>query len=217
MALPPYMRQSQPPPPVQIGQTIEARIDSIELVEGQYGKQYQFMMTLTIQGKEHQQRAWVKYYDTPTPKTKLGKLCLAVHRVTQQMHQNVQSAVDALKTYGRVYITVTKFTTADDGTMYPRFGIIADYLPGEQPGQVAPIPTTLPPQQVNQPLPPQIPSTLEAMKAWIAENQGLIGQAIPSEVYNKMDKAVIDELVANELAYSKYDMPHLDDRAKEFL
>jgi len=87
-------------------------------------------------------------------------------------------------------------------------GIIWDGVKG------SPLPTQLPTKPA---LPPAPQSLDEKMKAWLTENQGIIGLAIPSTVYNAMEKDMIQWLVDKGLAYSKDDYPWLDAKAKEYL
>jgi len=78
----------------------------------------------------------------------------------------------------------------------------------------SPLPTQLP----SKPVLPSAPLSLdEKMKAWLTENQGIIGKKIPPEVYNLLESDMIQWLVDKQLAYSREDYPWLDGKAREYI
>ena len=70
----PYGREATPPPQLRKGQLVETMNLTYQVVEGQYGPQYQFDGELE---NGFRVRAWVKKYDEPGTKTKIYKLAPA--------------------------------------------------------------------------------------------------------------------------------------------
>lgn len=224
MSLPSYMRPEQPRgtgdiPTFQIGQLVEAKIDSIEETTGNYGKQLQFNLTLPNHGN-FSAKAWVKYYPVPAPHQHLGKLCLAVERVTGQSFSSLGAALDALKNYGRVYVKAkqSKTVTGDDGKerTFPRFSIAPDTLPGELGTPATPPP---PPQLQQAPKPNLVANVLTTeTKLWLQVSQSDIGQVIDDMTWNLMvNKGIAKELMKYDLIEMRDGYPVLSEKCREYL
>jgi len=202
-------------PTFNVGERVEAKIDSIEETTGDYGKQFQFNTTLA---SSYPVKAWVKYYAVPQPNQYLGKLCLAIERVNKQSYASINDAINALKNYGKIFLEAKnpKQVTGTDGVTrtYPRFGVWPELLPGEQ--AKAPLPAGLPST-----LPTQIPSTTgvsDGTLEWLIAHQDIIGKKILPEVYNNAyPKGVITEL--HNLGHIKMvqDYPWLSESARTLL
>ena len=202
-------------PQLALGQQLEIKIQSIEKVSGQYGDQLQIDGALDTGWNA---RAWIKYYAVPAPNQYLGKLCLAIERVTGQTFSSVEQAINALRSYGRIYLRVSGFRTYE-GKEYPKFSVFADTLPGEQ---VQAIPAQLPAQVPSSGLPSALPASASSVSSptldWVIANQNIIGQKIPPELYNKtVGSGVIKEL--HGLGYIKVvqDYPWLAESARTLL
>ena len=237
------MRPEQPrgtteAPQFQIGQQVEATINDIEQVTGEYGKQLQLSLTLIPSG--YSARAWVKYYPTPAPHQHLGKLCLAIERVTGQSFSSLDTAIAALKSYGRIYVRAkaSKTVTGDDGTerTFPRFSVAPDTLPGEQPQQAvqppqAPVqpPTGLKPLvDLNKPQAPQPqPAPKDNLTAntlttetyqWLLVSQSDIGQVLDGPTWNNMrNLGIAQELAKYGLVSFVDGQPVLSEKCREYL
>lgn len=223
------MRPEQPQgetPDYQMGERLELQVTSIEETTGKFGKQLQIDGTLPAKNG-WRGRAWIKYYPVPAPNQHLGKLCLAIQRVTGQQYTTLNAAIDALKSYGRIYVTVTGFNqvTQQDGSVrsYPKFRVYPDRLPGEQPQQTMTPKPALPqkptlPTKVGLPEKPATPH--EKMVAFIRRHVDLIGKAMPDTVWNEelaLDDDLVQELVKEGLAYMKADEPYLDEKARQYV
>ena len=220
MSLPSYMRPETPQgetPQLALGQQLEIKIQSIEKVSGQYGDQLQIDGALESGWNA---RAWIKYYAVPAPNQYLGKLCLAIERVTGQTFSSVEQAVNALKSYGRIYLRVSGFRTYE-GKQYPKFAVFADILPGEQ----ASAPSYQPPTQtapsgLPSALPASAPTSLVSQPTldWVIANQNIIGQKIPPELYNAtIGNGVIEELHGLGYVKTVHDYPWLAESARTLL
>ncbi|MDO8057045.1 MAG: hypothetical protein Q6361_09315 [Candidatus Hermodarchaeota archaeon] len=231
--LPSYMRPEQERqqgtvPTFTIGEKIEAAINSIEEVTGKYGKQLQFNITLQPSGWNA--KAWVKYYPIPQPNQYLGKLCLAIQRVTGQQFSSLEGAINALKSYGKIYFRVTGFRTYEDN-QYPKFAVVPELLPGEQPQQQ--LPQQQPPQQKPaSPFPVGPPPTemkgtpRERMIAFLKLNSGLIGRPLSDAEWNPVyekylidDGVVVNMLKDEGLVYMDYQtgLPKIDEKARSLI
>ena len=218
MSLPSYMRPETPQgetPQLALGQQLEIKIQSIEKVSGQYGDQLQIDGALDTGWNA---RAWIKYYAVPAPNQYLGKLCLAIERVTGQTFSSVEQAINALRSYGRIYLRVSGFRTYEDKE-YPKFSVFADTLPGEQ---VQAVPAQLSVQAPSSGLPASLTASASSVSSptldWVIANQNIIGQKIPPELYNKtVGNGVIEEL--HGLGYIKVvqDYPWLAEIARTLL
>jgi len=179
-------------PTFNVGERVEAKIDNFEEVDGRYGKQIQFNVVLQPSG--YPRKAWVRYYAVPQPNQHLGKLCLAIERMTGQPYNSVMDALNALKNHGRIFLTAKqpKVVTGDDGVTrsYPQFSVWPELLPGEQATQPQTgLPSALPTQITTE------TSLNEKVYDWLVANQDIIGKQIPSEVYNKfIGQGIIEEL-----------------------
>ena len=209
-------------PQFQIGQQVEAKINDIEQITGEYGKQLQF--TLTLIPSDYSAKAWVSYYPVPAPNTHIGKLCLSIERVTKQSFTSVSEAIAALKNYGRIYVRAkaSKTITGDDGQerTYPRLSIAPDTLPGEQPQQTIQPPTGLkPPVNLNAPKPNAVANTLTTQTyQWLIVSQSDIGQVIDDATWNQMvNLGVAQELGKYGLIEYKDQYPVLSEKCREFL
>lgn len=202
-------------PQLTIGQQLEVKIQSIEKVSGQYGDQLQIDGALESGWNA---RAWIKYYAVPAPNQYLGKLCLAIERVTGQTFSSVEQAINALKSYGRIYLKVSGFRTYE-GKQYPKFAVFPEFLPGEQasaPSYQRPAQTS--PSGLPTALPSSVSPVSRATLDWVIDNQNIIGQKIPPELYNKtVGNGVIEEL--HGLGYIKVvqDYPWLGENARTLL
>jgi len=222
MTLPSYMRQEQPRgeqrdiPQFNVGERVEAKIENWEETTGKYGLQIQFNVVLQPSG--YPRKTWVRYYAVPQPNQYLGKLCLAIERVTGQSYGSVTDALNALKSYGRIFLIAKqpKIVTGDDGTTrsYPQFSVWPELLPGEQA-------TVAPPAGLPSTLPTQIPSATgvsDSTLEWLIAHQDIIGKKILPEVYNDAyPKGVITEL--HNLGHIKMvqDYPWLSESARTLL
>lgn len=220
MSLPSYMRPETPQgetPKLTLGEQLETKIQSIEKVSGQYGDQYQIDSALDSGWNA---RAWIKYYAVPAPNQHLGKLCLAIERVTGQTFSSVEQAVNALKSYGRIYLKVSGFRTFE-GKEYPKFAVFPDILPGEEASAPS---MQRPTQPISSGLPSALPTSVSASSVssptleWVIANQNIIGQKIPPEIYNKtIGDGILEEL--HELGYIKtvHDYPWLGENTRQLL
>ena len=201
-------------PEFTVNQQVEATIDNIQKVTGQYGEQYQFDVTLQPSG--WRARAWIKYYPVPAPNQYLGKLCLAIERVTGQAFSSVDGAVAALKSYGKVYLKVTGFRTYEDKE-YPKFAIAPDALPGEQVQQPAAQPKMEAPVDLNAPKATKNDLSTAAYN-WLVANMSLIGGKIPDTAWNKLrELRLVGDFSKYNLIEMKYDEPYLSERARDYL
>lgn len=219
------MRPEQPaqtPPQFQIGQRVEATINDIifkpkksdENPQGsKYGPQYQFELTLKPSG--YQRRAWIQYYPVPQPNQYLGQLCLAIERVVGQPFQTLDGAIQALKSYGKIYVKVKGFKQGTqqqpDGTfrMFPTFSVVPDVLPGEQPYQQPP--------QITPPSAAKLDLSTETLN-WVSSFQHIIGKRIPDTVYNSIALTPIPaELTKLGIMQMIDDYPVLTEKARNYL
>lgn len=206
-------------PEFTVGQQVEATIDSIERTQGQYGEQYQFDVSLKPSG--WRARAWIKYYPVPAPNQYLGKLCLAIERVTGQSFSSVDTAIAALKSYGKIYLRVSGFNNKqqDDGSVksYPKFAVAPDNLPGEQAQQPITQPKMEPVTDLNAPKSTKNDLSTAAYK-WLAGNIMLIGEKIPDTAWNKLvELKLVGDFAKYSLIEMKYDEPYLSERARDYL
>jgi len=232
MSLPSYMRPERPQgdtPPFKHGEQVEVNITNIEEVTGKFGKQLQIDGTMPSRGG-WRARAWVKYYPQPAPNQHLGKLCLAIERITGQSFSSLDAAINALKSYGKIYFRVTGFRTYEDN-QYPKFAVVPELLPGEQPQQQ--LPQQQPPQQKPaSPFPVGPPPTemkgtpRERMIAFLKLNSGLIGRPLSDAEWNPVyekylidDGVVVNMLKDEGLVYMDYQtgLPKIDEKARSLI
>jgi len=219
-------QQSGDVPQFQLGEKLELQITSIEETTGRFGKQLQIDGTMPAKNG-WRGRAWIKYYPTPAPNQYLGKLCLAIERVNKQTYQNLNSAIDAIRSHGKIYVEVKGFNTVagknnPDGTpiQYPKFAVFADTLPGEQPQQMFQPPTGMkPPVNLNAPKPNAVANTLTTQTyQWLIVSQSDIGQVIDDATWNQMvNLGVAQELGKYGLIEYKDQYPVLSEKCREFL
>jgi len=151
MSLPPGMREAPPQrtqqtiPEFYVGQKLEGEIVSMtpSTFNADTGPRDQIQFDVKLKPTGYEARAWISYYKLPNPKQKIGQLYLATQRITGNVYQNVDEAMEALKTYGRIFFEMTGFR-AVGSTSYPKFVVIANMLPGEGAQQLAQPPTELP-------------------------------------------------------------------------
>jgi len=120
-----------------MGEQLELNVVSIEEITGKFGKQLQIDGTFPAKNG-WRGRVWIKYYPVPAPNQHLGKLCLAIQRVTGQQFSSLDAAINAIRSYGRIFLRVSGFNTVagkvnPDGTLiqYPKFQVYPEVLPGE--------------------------------------------------------------------------------------
>jgi len=213
-------------PNFTLGEKLELHITNIQETTGKFGKQLQIDGTMPAKNG-WRGRAWIKYYPQPAPNQYLGKLCLAVERVTKQNYGNLNAVIDALRNYGRIYVEVKGFNTVDgkfnpDGTLvqYPKFAVAPDTLPGEQPQQTFQSPPPQPPAQIQQaPKPNAVANTLTTeTKMWLQVSQSDIGNVIDDAMWNTLvQRGIAKELFKYGLIEYKDEYPVLSEKAREYL
>ena len=213
------MREAQPRqaqgdiPRLTIGQRLEAEI--ISMKPSTYGQgadardQIQFDVKLKPSG--YNARAWISYYPIPNPRQYIGKLYLAIQRVMGQTYQTADQAMDALRNYGKIFVTVTGTNQVGD-IVYPKFAVFADALPGETAYQQ---PTA---QQPKAPPPiKKLDIPTDALN-WLIANQAIIGQRIPDIRYNRIALTPIpSELHKLGILEMVNDYPTLTEKARDYL
>lgn len=166
------------PPGMLVGMRLKAVIHEISGPEdSQYGKQRAFQMELAGNAEpfnRYKFKTWCAHYDRPTPKSKLGELCLMAERITKQRFQSVDGALAAIKSMGVMFVEVKalKPNKDDASIIYPNFKILTTMHPMEQPGATqVPVPQQAPAQAYVQPPQPQLQSGLgdPAQEAKITE------------------------------------------------
>jgi hypothetical protein len=127
-----FIKRATPPPSVREGDVLKARITNVSRVtskwkdeEGNPREQLQFDLELE---NGYKFRSWVAYYKQPSDRSKLGKLALKFMELTGQKYNSVGEFLEALDTYGYVYVTCTGFREFED-ELYPNFSIVATRLP----------------------------------------------------------------------------------------
>ena len=126
-----FVTEAPEPPQVVQDERVEGTIISVQKVEGQYGKQFQFEVEL-MDG--YKTRCWIKHYDKPSTNTDLGKLGLTIMRRLNRDINSIDEAVDWLTHFGRVYLECKGYRNYE-GKSYPKFKIITGMLPDLEPKQ----------------------------------------------------------------------------------
>lgn len=214
--LPGYMRPEQPRgeiPQFNVGEQVEVNVQQIQETTGKFGKQLQIDGTIPSRN-DWRARAWIKYYPVPAPNQYLGKLCLAIERVTGQTFSSLDAAIGALKSYGRMYFRVTgsNRVTGDDGEtrVYPKFAVVAEVLPGEQTGAQY--------EQAGLPHPALQNDLSNQTKIFLEVNQQVIGNKIADKLYNLLtNQGIIQELNKLGLIEWKDQEPYLSERARKYI
>jgi len=221
--LPSYMRSEEErteAPKLNIGQRVEAIINTISRETGQYGEQYE--LNVTLQPSNWRTKVWMSYYAVPAPNTHIGKLCLSIERLTGQSFSSLDAAVAAVKSHGRIFLVVTGFRQYDNKD-YPKFSIVPDVLPGENMGT----PVTQPQTQAMQAPVNIVTPALEnanindlstAARMWLTVSQGLIGKTIDDATWNIMvNKGIAKDLGQYNLIEVRDDYPYLSEEARKYL
>lgn len=233
MSLPPGMREATPQrtqqdiPQLTVGQRLETLITS--MIPSTFGTgeeardQLQFDVKLVPGGYEA--RGWISYYKIPNPKQKIGKLYLAIQRITGKTYQNVDEAMSALREYGRIYFEVTGSRKVGE-TTYPKFAIVGETLPGEQVGTSITQPQAQhmqPPYDASKQVPPalenaNVNSLSTAAYLWLTVSQALIGNQIPDITWNQIRASgVVQDLAKYSLIEMRADLPYLSEEARKYL
>lgn len=175
--IPPYMKESPPPPELKEGQEVLSTITKIELDEkGKYGPQFRFDCTLDDQGN-YPTKAWLRHYATPGNKSFLGILCLNIESFTGTRYKSLDAAMKALEVdVGKVYLRCSGHQITDE-TTFPRFKVVVNRLP---PRQVSlETKTTSEPSREN-----------EIIARILATKPQLTRQAIDKMVKSETDKGI---------------------------
>jgi hypothetical protein len=119
------VKAAQEPPEAVETERLEAKILDIRQVEGKWGEQLEFNLELA---GGYRLKSWIRYYESPSEKTELGKLLLTIMRLQNKDIQDVQEGLDWLTHYGWIYIECTGHRTFN-GKSYPKFKVITGTLP----------------------------------------------------------------------------------------
>lgn len=129
------VKKSIPPPDVEEGDILPAKVLDIKREtskwkndDGSPKEQLAFDCELKDGFKL---KAWISYYEQPSEKSALGKLAILLEQVTSRQFDKISEVVDALKSFGQIFVRVKSFREYEDET-YPNFAIVADKLPGFQ-------------------------------------------------------------------------------------
>jgi hypothetical protein len=127
-----FVKKAAPPPAVQEGDMLKAKIVGIKKVqsqwkneEGDFREQLEFDLELD---NGYKVKAWMAYYEQPSERSKLGKLGLKMLEVTKKDAKTVEEFVDLLRSYGWIYVKCEGFRQFED-ELYPNFSVVADRLP----------------------------------------------------------------------------------------
>lgn len=158
-------------PHVEEGNVLEAEIIDMKWpVESKYQNvdgtpRQQIELALRLQnGFEF--KSWLTYYERPSIKSKLGKLCKTLMASTGVQYQSLKEFLDDLKKYGRLFVQVSGYRTWEDEE-YPKFSILSTKLP-EPKKEITKPQTVASPQKVSA-------ETID----FIVRNQGIIDSGLP--------------------------------------
>jgi len=128
-----FLKEEAPVPPLEEGDVLEAEIIDMKWpVESKYQNEdgtprQQIELALRLQnGFEF--KSWLSYYERPSIKSKLGKLCKTLMATTGVQYQSLKEFLDDLKKYGRLFVQVSGYRTWEDEE-YPKFSIVSTKLP----------------------------------------------------------------------------------------
>lgn len=140
-----FIQKSKPPPDVKEGQVLEATVTDVEYpIEGKYGKQIRFRLELS---NGYKFNSWIKYYDEPSDRSRLGKLAITYMDLVQGPFEKVGEVLEGLKKHGRVYVSCSGFREFEE-QLYPKFKVVVDRLPGMQ-TEITKQPTQAPLSQLD--------------------------------------------------------------------
>jgi hypothetical protein len=131
-----FVKKAAPPPAVEEGDVLKAKIVDIKKVqsqwkdeEGNLREQLEFDLALE---NGYKVKTWMAYYEQPSERSKLGKLALKLAEVTKKDPKNIQEFLDLLKNYGWIFVKVKGFREFEE-ELYPNFSVVVDKLPETQP------------------------------------------------------------------------------------
>ena len=125
---PDFIKKAIPPPEVKQGQRLPAKIEAIELEDGQYGEQWKFDLELE---NGYKTRAWIKHYDEPSEASSLGILCINLCNTLDIFHDRPHDYLKDLKDYGMVLLEC-KGHRVHEGKTYPKFKLVPEILPAKR-------------------------------------------------------------------------------------
>jgi len=217
MSLPPGMREAPPQrtqqaiPEFYVGQKLEGEIVSMtpSTYDSDKGPRDQIQFDVKLKPTGYEARAWISYYKLPNPKQKIGQLYLAIQRITGNIYQNVDEAMEALKTHGRIFFEMTGFRAVGT-TSYPKFIVIANMLPGEGVQQ--------PTQQTKIPQPESPSAISDEAYNWLVACMQYIGKPIPDNMWNlAVNQRIVGDLAKNNLVEVKDELHYLSEEARSYL
>jgi hypothetical protein len=128
-----FLKEEAPVPDVEEGDVLESEIVDMKWpVESKYQNEdgtprQQIELTLRLQtGFEF--KSWLAFYERPSTKSKLGKLCQTLMGVTGIQYKSIKEFLDDLNKHGRVYVQVSGYRTWEDEE-YPKFSVLSTKLP----------------------------------------------------------------------------------------
>lgn len=174
-----FLKEEEPAPDVEEGDILRAEIVSMKWpVESKYKnadgtprQQIEFNLRLE-NGFEF--KCWLAFYERPSVKSKLGKLCTKLMVITGVEYQSVKEFLDSLNKYGQLFVQVTGYRTFEDEE-YPKFSIVSTKLPKKK--------SVRKPAQTT--APPSIPAVAALQKIsvetaeFIQKSQSIIDKGLP--------------------------------------
>lgn len=127
-----FVKKAQPPPEVEEGDILEAKILTVQKVtsqwkdnEGNPREQLQFDLELD---NGYKFKSWMAFYEQPSDRSKMGKLALKLQDATGKTISNPEQFLSMLKEHGRLYVSCEGFREYE-GDVYPNFSIVASKIP----------------------------------------------------------------------------------------
>ncbi len=126
-----FIRKQVPPPALKEGDLLEAEIvDMAYPVEIKNFKAPQIQITARLPNG-YSTRTRITYYEHPSEKSELAKVCLQLLRIKGGDFADVNEALKALKEHGKVFLKCSGHWERN-GTNFPNFQLVTDKLPDVQ-------------------------------------------------------------------------------------
>jgi hypothetical protein len=130
-----FIKKATPPPDVEEGQILKAKIMDIKKVmskwkddTGNLKEQLEFDLELE---DGYKFKSWLTFYEQPSDKSNLGRLVLKFMEATKKDSDNVEEFMSSLKKFGQLFVKVKGFRDYEE-QVYPNFAVFVEKIPGFQ-------------------------------------------------------------------------------------
>ena len=126
-----FIKRAKEPPKVKVGEVVEASIVDVKYPVKSSKFQKENVELYCKLPNSYECRCWFGYYQEPSDRSLLGQLALTLMRVLNKEFNAVDEVLDALKSYGKVYLRCVGHNRRGN-LSYPKFKLVADVLPSLQ-------------------------------------------------------------------------------------